>query len=175
MKTDHEFIKIFQNGSQSAFNDLVCRHLPQVYGFFARFTGDKMVADDLAQEVFLKLYKNLAKFRFEAAFTTYLYRIQINIANTHIRRNRWKHFLHLDQVPERTDTDDPQETGWAKAELWTAVAGLPKKQRLVVMMRISQELPFRNIADILEMSEGSAKVNYQHALKTLKTRVELIK
>ena len=171
MKTDHELIKIFQNGNESAFDDLVRRYLPQVLGFFSSFTGDKMVADDLAQEVFLKLFKNLAKFRFEAAFPTYLYRIQINHANTYIRRNRWQHILHLDRVPERADSDNAKEIGWAKTELWAAVAGLPKKQRLVVMMRISQELPFRNIAGILEMSEDSAKVNYQHALKTLKTKL----
>ncbi|NQU27620.1 MAG: sigma-70 family RNA polymerase sigma factor [Candidatus Marinimicrobia bacterium] len=175
MKTDHELIKIFQNGNESAFDDLVRRYLPQVYGFFSSFTGNKMVADDLAQEVFLKLYKNLAKFRFEAAFSTYLYRIQFNLANTYIRRNRWRNLLHLDQVPEQADFDNSQEIGWAKTELWAAVAGLPKKQRLVVMMRISQELPFRNIAGILEISEDSAKVNYQHALKTLKTNVERIK
>lgn len=168
MKTDHELIKAFQNGNQIAFEELVRRHLPRVLGFFCKFTQDEMAADDLAQDVFLKLYRSLPKFRFDAEFQTYLYKINLNHANTYIRRNRWKQLLRFDQLTEQPDTVVSNDPEWTKRELWQAVAGLPKKQRLVVMMRVSQELPFRDIAGILDMSPGSAKVNYHHAITKLK-------
>ncbi len=171
MKTDHELIKAFQKGNRIAFEDLVRRYLSEVVGFFLRFTNDEMAADDLAQDVFLKLYKSLANFRFEADFKTYLYRINLNRANSYLRRNRWKHLLHLDQIPERVQQSGADNYKWSKTELWQAVAGLPKKQRLVVMMRVSQELPFKDIARILSISTGSAKVNFHHGITKMKSEL----
>jgi RNA polymerase sigma-70 factor (ECF subfamily) len=127
-----------------------------------------MAAEDLAQDVFFKLYKHLKNFRFEASFTTFLYRVNLNTANSWLTRNKWKNFLHLDQTPDRGARDTDVEDEWSRKELWGAIARLPNKQRSVVMMRIAQELPYKDIADMTGMSEGSAKVNYHHALKTLK-------
>jgi len=168
MKTDHELIREYQTGSVAAFDELVQRHVQMVFGFFVKITRDPMAAEDLSQDLFIKLHKHLKKFRFEAAFTTYLYRAQTNTANSWLSRNKWKHFLHLDQAAESGAPDTSVEKDWRKKELWDAVGKLPKKQRSVVMMRIAQELPYRDIADILGISVGSAKVNFHHALNKLK-------
>ena len=96
MQNDHELIKQFQEGNQSAYDELVRRHLQTTYQFFLKFTKDPMDAEDLAQDVFIKLFQSLHNFRFEAAFTSYLYRIQLNAANSFIRKARWKKYLHLD-------------------------------------------------------------------------------
>ncbi|MFH1851545.1 MAG: sigma-70 family RNA polymerase sigma factor [Candidatus Neomarinimicrobiota bacterium] len=172
MKTDHEIIKSFQAGNRSAFDELVRRYLSLAFGFFAGITGDRMAADDLAQEAFLRIYKNLGKFRFEAEFSTYLYRINLNLASSYLRRNRWRNFLHLDQAPEPVAAGPESESDWNRRQLWNAVARLPGKQRQVVIMRISQELPFRDIDQILDIAEGTAKVNYQHAVRRLKQLLE---
>ena len=82
MKTDHELIREFQDGDNDAFDELVKRHLPETYGFFIKFTSDEVEAEDLAQDVFIKMYKALKKFRFESEFKTYLYRANINMSNT---------------------------------------------------------------------------------------------
>jgi len=74
----------------------------------------------------------------------------------------------LDQAPDTGYVETSQEKQWRKEEIWTAVGRLPKKQRLVVMMRISQALPFKDIGNILNMTEGSAKVNYHHGIKRVK-------
>ena len=66
MKTDRELIEEFQRGSDAAFNELVRKYLDLVYGFFQKITSDKMEAEDLAQTVFIKLFKALKKFRFES-------------------------------------------------------------------------------------------------------------
>ena len=127
-----------------------------------------MVAEDLAQDVFLKLFNNLKNFRFQSAFSTYLYRINLNTANSWFSRNKWKNLLHLDQIINQQKKDTIVEKEWLYKELWDAISKLPKKQRSVVVMRVAEELPYKEISTITGMSENTAKVNFHHALKTLK-------
>lgn len=166
MKTDHELIREYQNGDPSAFETLVKRHLDSVYQFFYRITADEMDAEDLAQTVFIKCYKGLKYFRFNAEFTTYLYRAKINTVNTYFSRNKWRNFLHLDEVDVAYIHENDRE--YAKKELWNFIAKLPRKQREVVLMRLSQNLPFKEISNILNISEDSAKVNYHYGVNKLK-------
>ena len=168
MKNDHELIKLFQKGDQTAYDRLVRKYLYNTVGFFFTITGDKMVAEDLAQDVFFKLFKNLGNFRFKSAFSTYLYRINLNTANSWFTRNKWKNLLHLDQILNQQKNDTSIATEWLSKELWDAISNLPKKQRSVVVMRIAEELPYKEISTITGMSENTAKVNYHHALQTLK-------
>jgi len=168
MQKDYELIKKHQNGDQKSFEIIVKRHLSNTIGFFFTITNDRMVAEDLAQDVFFKLYKNLKKFRFDASFTTFLYRVNLNTANSWLTRNKWKNILHLDQSFDKGERDTNIEDEWKRKELWDSVAKLPKKQRIVVIMRIAQGLPYKEIALMTGMSQGTAKVNYHHALNKLK-------
>ena len=172
MRTDNELIKEFQEGKEAAFNELVDRYLSSTYGFFTKFTNSKEEAEDLAQDVFIKMYKALKKFRFESEFKTYLYRANINMSNTYLRRNKWKNMLHLDQISEPQYIDTTNEDKWKRKELWNAIARLPKIQRMVVTMRTTENLPYKEIAKIMNISENSAKVNYHHAVESLKTFFE---
>ena len=174
MKKDQELIQDFQNGNEEAFNELVRRYLDLVHGFFQKLTNDEMEAEDLAQTVFIKLFKSLKKFRFESEFNTYLYRVNANTANTYFKRNKWRNILHLDQMVEPSFDDNQQDREWKKEELWSAISRLPKKQRSVVMMRISEMLPFKDIGNILDMSEGTAKVNFHHGIKRIKLLLGII-
>ena len=168
MKSDKELIKEFQGGREDAFNELVKRHLPDTYGFFIKFTANLVEAEDLAQDVFIRMYKALKKFRFESEFKTYLYRANINMSNSYLRRNKWRNLLHLDQAPEPAYTDTSQEDEWRRKELWDAISKLPPKQRKIVTMRIAQEMPYKDIALVMGVNENSAKVSYHHAIKSLK-------
>jgi RNA polymerase sigma-70 factor (ECF subfamily) len=172
MKTDHELIREFQDGNKASFDELVKRHLPDTYGFFIKFTADKVEAEDLVQDVFIKMFKALKKFRFESEFKTYLFRANVNMSNTYLRRNKWRNMLHLDQAPELGYMDTSYEDEWRKKELWDGVAKLPSRQRMVVTMRIAQEMPYKEISDIMGISENSAKVNYHHAVKALKEKLQ---
>ena len=174
MKKDQELIQDFQNGNEEAFNELVRRYLDLVHGFFQKLTNDELEAEDLAQTVFIKLFKSLKKFRFESEFNTYLYRVNANTANTYFKRNKWRNILHLDQIVEPSFDDNQQDREWKKEELWNAISRLPKKQRSVVMMRISEMLPFKDIGNILDMSEGTAKVNFHHGIKRIKVLLGII-
>ena len=168
MHDDNNLIQKFQSGEEKSFDKLVEIHLHNVFGFFLKITRDEMVAEDLSQDVFMKLYKNLKNFRHESSFSTYLYRINMNTANTWITRNKWKNILHIDQIPDRGEIDRTNEEEWKRKELWDGISKLPKKQRTVVMLRISDSLSYKEISDITGMSKGSAKVNYHHAIKRLK-------
>ena len=168
MYDDNNLIQKFQSGDEKSFDKLVEIHLHNVFGFFLKITRDEMVAEDLSQDVFMKLYRNLKNFRYESSFSTYLYRINMNTANTWITRNKWKNILHIDQVPDRGEIDRTNEEEWKRKELWDGISKLPKKQRTVVMLRISDSLSYKEISNITGMSEGSAKVNYHHAIKRLK-------
>ena len=171
MKNDNELIKQYQNGSVTAFDELVRRYLDETYRFFVKLTNDPMDAEDLAQDVFLKLYKSLKKFRFEAEFKTYLYRVNVNAANNYLRRSKWRKWLHLDENPEQIDDAPGIESEWTKTEVWNAIAKLPKSQKMVVMMRIAQNMPHKDIARVMGVSESSVKTNYHYGINQLKQQL----
>ena len=175
MKNDNELIQQYQNGSNAAFDELVRRYLDEVYNFFIKITTDSMDAEDLAQDVFLKLHKSLKKFRFEANFKTYLYRVNVNAANNYLGRSKWRKWLHLDDSPEQIDDGPGAESDWTKQELWDAVAKLPKTQRMVVTMRVAQNMPHKDIASIIGKSESSVKTNYHYGINQLKKQLGNIK
>ena len=168
MLDDNELIQKFQNGDEKAFDQLVRNNLNNVFGFFMKVTRDEMSAEDLTQDVFIKLYKNLKKFRHDSNFSTYLYRINSNTANSWITRNKWKNLLHLDQAPDKGEYDIKNEAEWTKEELWNEISKLPNKQRRVMILRITDSLSYSEISKITGMSEGTAKVNFHHGLKKLK-------
>ena len=168
MLDDNELIQKFQNGDEKAFDQLVRNNLNNVFGFFMKVTRDEMSAEDLTQDVFMKLYKNLKNFRHDSDFSTYLYRINSNTANSWITRNKWKNLLHLDQAPDKGEYDIKNEVEWSKEELWNEISKLPNKQRRVMILRITDSLSYSEISKITGMSEGAAKVNFHHGLKKLK-------
>ena len=170
MRTDNELIKDFQKGSEEAFNALVDRYLTNTYGFFRKFTDSNEEAEDLAQNVFIKMYRSLKKFRFESEFKTYLFRANVNMSNTYLRRTKWRNLLHLDQAPAPSYVDSSVEDAWMKKELWDAIATLPKRQRMIMTMRLTESMPYKEIASTLNISENSAKVNYHHAVAALKEK-----
>ena len=168
MLDDNELIQKFQNGDEKAFDQLVRNNLNDVFGFFMKVTRDEMSAEDLTQDVFMKLYKNLKSFRHDSDFSTYLYRINSNTVNSWITRNKWKNLLHLDQAPDKGEYDIKNEAEWTKEELWNEISKLPNKQRRVMILRITDSLSYSEISKITGMSEGTAKVNFHHGLKKLK-------
>ena len=168
MLDDNELIQKFQNGDEKAFDQLVINNLNSVFGFFMKVTRDEMSAEDLTQDVFMKLYKNLKNFRHDSNFSTYLYRINSNTVNSWITRNKWRNLLHLDQAPVKGEYDIKNEAEWTKEDLWNEISKLPNKQRRVMILRITDSLSYSEISKITGMSEGTAKVNFHHGLKKLK-------
>jgi RNA polymerase sigma-70 factor (ECF subfamily) len=161
-------LESFENEYVRTFNQLVLANQPRIYRLFRRMVDSHEEANDLTQDTFIKVYRNLSKFRGSSSIDTWIYRIAINTGLNYLRRQRARQILGLDLV-ERRVSDDEQPANPATSNiLRRAIAKLPARQQMVVILRSYQELPFKEIAAILNMTENNAKVNYSHALKSLR-------
>ena len=171
-KTDEALIREFQDGDVRAFNELVRRYQERVYWIARRLVGDHADADDVAQEVFIKVYDSLQGFRSEASFFTWLYRVTVNAALNLLRKNRIKEFVRFDDVVLPLVSDEPQpdvqlEGKQQRTRLEEAIAKLPQKQRAVFVLRYYENLPYEEIARLLKRSVGGMKANYFQAVRKI--------
>lgn len=172
MEDDRTLITQFLRGDQRAFDRLVLRHQEKVRQFMYRATGDVDDADDLAQEVFIKVYHHLHRFRGGSEFSTWLYRVAANVLNSHFRRKRVRSYLPLGEK-EDPDTSFPSDDRDHRfRRLLARLSRLSSQERQVVILRGLQELPVADTARILGTSENVVKVAYHTARKKLK---ELLK
>ena len=158
-------------GQREAFDIIVERHRRTVYQLCYRFVGNHEDASDLSQDVFVRAYKGLPRFRGQSSLGTWLYRIGVNVCLNWVNVKR-PMTETIDAAP-RLDprAKDPAEElvrGERAAEVRAAIAQLPKKQRATVILRIYQELSHEEIAGILGNSVGAVKANFFHALGNLK-------
>ena len=161
----------YENGEEQAFDELVKKHYSTPHNLLIRLSGNSMDADDLCQETFIRVYRSLRKFKAQSQFSTWLYRIATTVANSHHRKEKVRQLLSFGNDPETMAVDEPTEPRELDPEMWDAIHYLPQKQKMVLTLRIFQELSFKVVASILNMSENSAKVNYHHAIQRLKDRL----
>jgi RNA polymerase sigma-70 factor (ECF subfamily) len=170
--SDLELVQAFQKGREASFNELVMRYQEKVYWIARRLVNDHDRADDITQEVFVKVYRALKDFRAESSVFTWLYRITVNVTLNSIRRERVREFLRIDDFYESEDEpaerpDMLVERNEQKALIEEAVARLPAKQKAVFVLRYHEELSYEDISKILKTSVGGLKANYFHAVKKI--------
>lgn len=173
-------------GDESGFNYLVEKyHRPMVH-FLYRMVHTQAVAEELAQEVFLRVYRSRETYRAEAKFTTWLYRIATNLAVNHARDTRHERAaqtVYLDVPDEETGTtpevadDEPNvEQRILREERMAAirkhVMALPERQRMAVLMHKYQGLDYRQIGDVLKLSESATKSLLFRAYQTLREKLK---
>jgi RNA polymerase sigma-70 factor (ECF subfamily) len=170
--TDLELVELFQNGNETSFNELVRRYQEKIYWIARRFVNDHDQADDIVQEVFVKVYSALKKFRGESSVYTWLYRITVNVALNALRKQRIRDFVRIDEYFEKADDENEQpDVLFEKEEeqklIEEAIAKLPEKQKAVFILRYHEELSYEEISLILKTSTGGLKANYFHAVKKI--------
>jgi RNA polymerase sigma-70 factor (ECF subfamily) len=168
MENDRTLIAEFLKGDQRAFDRLVLGHQEKIRGFMFRATGDIDDTNDLAQEVFIKVYRNLHRFRGDSEFSTWIYRIASNVLNTHFRKQRFRDWIPLserDDIPAESPDGERKEQF---QELLKQLTKLSNQERQVVILRGLQELPVADTAGILNTTENVVKVAYHTARKKLK-------
>jgi RNA polymerase sigma-70 factor (ECF subfamily) len=175
-RSDLELVRLFRDGDESAFNQLVLRYQERIYWVARRFVNDHEAADDITQDVFVKAYESLRNFRAESSLYTWLYRIAVNIALNALRRQKVKGFFRIDELFEAEDTgtqapDEAVEREEDRALIEQAIARLPTKQHLVFVLRFYEEMPYEEIAKILRTSVGGLKANYFHAVRKIQEYV----
>lgn len=162
-----------REGDRQAFDELVRRTYAETYTLAFRLVGNEEDARDVTQEAYLRAYKGLRRFRGDARFSTWMYRITANCAATHLgRRRRHRHDPLFDDAPVADDTpSSPEllaEAGDLRHRLVGAVDRLPPKLRAVVVLRDVYDLPHEAIAAELGISESAAKVRLHRARRQLR-------
>lgn len=177
MSADADLISRAAAGDPSAFQAIVERHRSMVYRVAFQFAGNHHDAEDIAQEVFIKVYRSLDRFRQDAQLTSWMYRIVMNACIDHRRRHRVATAAPFGEEAEQRmlntpeETPDPEERAYA-GELgqvleWE-IARLPKGQRVVFVMRHHQGMKLTEIAEALGLAEGTVKRQLHAAVHRLR-------
>jgi RNA polymerase sigma-70 factor (ECF subfamily) len=158
-------------GDPGAFDAIVERHRRAVYQLCYRFVGNHEDASDLAQDVFLRAYRGLHKFRGGSSLATWLYRIGVNVCLNRLSVKA----VPTEPIDEQQPVDhryEPATERLVRAErarrVRAAIAQLPRKQRATLILRVYHEMPHQEIAQVLGSSVGAVKANFCHALSNLK-------
>ena len=168
---DRTLVDACRSGRREAFDVIVERHQRQVYQLCYRFAGNHEDASDLALDVFIRAYRGLHSFKGQSAFSTWLYRIAVNVCLNRVgaRSQTWTTLDAADQPDTREERADARILrGERAAEVRAAIARLPKKQRAALILRVYHDLPHDQIAAIVGSSVGAVKANFFHALANLK-------
>jgi RNA polymerase sigma-70 factor, ECF subfamily len=166
-----------QAGDADAFDALVRATSAETYTLAFRLVGNEDDARDVVQEAYLRAYRGIGRFRGDARFSTWLYRITANCASTHLgrrRRNRHEELDEQDNVVELRTDHDPEVQAQATAlrdSLTTALAELPPRLRAVIVLRDIYDLPHDAIAAELGISTSAAKVRLHRARRKLREQL----
>ena len=177
MSADTDLISRAAGGDPSAFQALVERHRSMVYRVAYQFAGNHHDAEDIAQEVFIKVYRSLDRFRQDAQLTSWMYRIVMNACIDHRRRQRPAIAAPFGEEAEQRmlntpeDTPGPEDRAYAGElgqVLESEIGRLPNGQRVVFVMRHHQGMKLCEIADALGLAEGTVKRQLHAAVHRLR-------
>ena len=172
---DHALVQACRAGTSGAFDVLVERHRRNVYQLCYRFVGNHEDASDLAQDVFIRAYRALDGFKGQSAVGTWLYRIAVNLClnRVSVKAPATEPLQAREHADTRGESADATLLRSERAaEIRSAIARLPKKQRAAVVLRVYHDLPHDQIARILGSSVGAVKANFFHALGNLRRLLE---
>ena len=153
------------------FNMLVRAYQQRVYGLVRKMVIDHDDADDLTQEVFIKIHKSSDNFREDSQLYTWIYRIATNEALNYLNKKRRRFFFSIDDVSRelssKVDAMPSLDGDEIQKKLQKALLTLPDKQRLVFNLRYYEDMPYEEMASVTGTSEGALKANYHHAMKKI--------
>jgi RNA polymerase sigma factor (sigma-70 family) len=153
------------------FNMLVRTYQQRVYWHVRKMVIDHDDADDLTQEVFIKIHKYIDSFREDSQLFTWIYRIATNECLSFLNRKKKRFFLPIEDVTQQLTTkidSDPDLGGdEIQKKLQKAILQLPEKQRLVFNMKYFDDLAYEQISEITDTSVGALKASYHHAVKKI--------
>lgn len=169
---DQILVEKFKGGDRTAFEELVLKYQKEIYFLAYRMVLNKEDAADVVQETFVQIFRKIHQFRSASTFKTWLYRVSINRCKNFLRTLK----KNQGSVPLEdyvvTDPNDSQLDVLLKNEkvnlISETIEKLPKKRKVILILRIYQELSYEEIAEIVGGSVGSARVNFYHAIENIK-------
>lgn len=177
--TDSQIIQLYSSGRrEEAFNEIVKSYSERLYWHIRRFTCSHDDADDILQDVYVKIWKSLPGFREDSKLFTWIWKIATNETLNYLRRQKVRTLISFENLTEKFISkidDDPSFDGnKLQRELQKAMQRLPEKQRLVFSMRYFEEMKYEEISQILGTSVGALKASYHHAYTKIKTELQNI-
>lgn len=161
--TDEELVRLFQQGKEIAFRFLVERHQSRIRNLLYSIFHERDFAEDLAQEVFIKAYRALPRFRFESSFYTWLYRIAINRSRDEMRHRKLQRFFSFEQLDEGVEAElqariatQPQNRDNEEI-IALGLKMVPEPFKSAVILRDIEGLTYEEIADVLKCELGTVK------------------
>jgi RNA polymerase sigma-70 factor (ECF subfamily) len=184
--SDAQVMLRVKEGDESAFDYLVQKYRRPMVNFMYRMAHNAAAAEDLAQEVFLRAYRSRANYEASAKFTTWLYRIATNLAINHARDTRHERpdtMVSLDEPDQETGTTlDIADKSLSAEEhivrrerlraIRQKVQALPERQRMAVVMHKYQQMDYKQIAEVLKLSESATKSLLFRAYETLREQLK---
>ena len=174
--SDEVLVQRFKNGDRSAFSELVDRHQHRVYSLCFRWMGNQQAAEEVAQDVFVSLFRALGRFRGEAKFSTWLYRITVNhCKNKRLYQDRRAHSKHDSMDAQQEDgpirelvspdrgADSKALQSDAERMLQSGLSALDEEHRQIILMRDLEDMSYEEIASVLELPKGTVKSRLHRA------------
>lgn len=177
---ENEIVKLAQQGDKEAFSVLVRKYQNKVFGLAINIVHNHETADDLAQEIFIKAYQALPRFRYQSEFGTWLYQIAINHIRDYLRRHKKeKDDLCLDEIPEIRAEEkeiserlaESQEEERRKRLIREKMEEMPEKYRLILSLRDIQGLSYEEISKMLKLSAGTVDSRLHRARRLLRKKL----
>lgn len=170
---DNELLIQFRNPvtKERAYTSIIKKYQEKLYWLVRRMVVDHDDANDVLQNVFIRVWKGLENFREDSQLYTWLYRIATNESLTFIEQQKKRTSVSLSDEESglsnkvrASDHFDGQKLEW---KLQLAIQQLPEKQRIVFLLRYNDEMPYEEMSKVLETSEGALKASYHHAVKKI--------
>jgi len=158
-------------GDQRAFKLLYERHVGRVYAICFRLCGDKDEASDIAQDVFIQVWKKLKDYRRESAFSTWLYRVATNITLSHLRKRKPLWARHIDWANAGQEEQMGVKQSHFEQGLDKQIAELPEQARFVFILFAVEGYRHEEIAKMMKIAVGTSKAQYHRARKLLKEKL----
>ncbi len=171
--TDNEILALFREPGtkEKAFNMLVKKFQERLYWHVRRMVVDHDDANDVMQNVFIRVWNALANFREDAQLYTWLYRIATNECLTFLEQQKKKATVSINDLESglsnKIRADKDFDSGKLEWKLQLAIQQLPDKQRVVFTLRYYDEMPYEEMSQVLETSAGALKASYHHAVKKI--------
>ncbi len=168
MESDVELMMRAKSGDDSAFTDLMKRHYKGLVNYIYRFTNNRESSEDLAQEVFLRVYRSASRYKPDAKFSTWLYKIATNLCLTNFKTKRKEQNLSLDEMEENAggfedskseNADNVVYRGEIKDAIFRALETLPEKERVSIILCKYEEIPYDEVAEVLGCTVGAVKTH----------------
>jgi RNA polymerase sigma-70 factor, ECF subfamily len=183
--SDHELVAAANDGDELAFQEVVRRYRTPITNFVYRMLNDYDLAVDLAQETFVRVYTSIGRYEAKYSFSTYIYRIASNLAISEIRKRKRRKLVSLFAVfrgddGEAVEFDPPDDRPLPEAAMLgderkravtRAIASLPEKYRTALVLRDIEGHSYEQIAEILDMSEGTVKSRINRARNLLREKL----